>query len=200
MARRVRFWDLAATANSDSDWTCGIRMSSAAVGPEETVHLTGPHFARTGRMYTIEHMVRGRWTPHERDAVIVQTAQLDGRGVEIGIEEEPGASGKSQIAYLIQMLAGFRVKGVRSTGDKLTRAGPLASQMEAGNVQMLSGPWNGELIDALCSFPTEGVHDDAVDGCSGAFLMLVEAVPSVAGIVSTRIVHGGWGGRKRGVF
>lgn len=182
MSRRVRFWDLAATANPDSDWTCGIRM------------------ARQDARFLIEHMVRGRWTPHERDQIILQTAQADGRSVEIGIEEEPGAAGKSQIAYLVQWLAGFRVRGVRPTGDKLTRAGPFASQAEAGNVRLLAGTWNEALLDALECFPSEGVHDDPVDACSGAFLLLTEPRDR-PGTLPVGLGVKGWapaaGGRRR---
>lgn len=182
MARRVRFWDLAATANPDSDWSCGIRM------------------AREGSLFYIEDLVRGRWTPHPRDAVILQTAQLDGRAVEVVFEQEPGAAGVAQIAALVTMLAGYRVSGRRPTGDKVVRAGPLASQMEAGNVKLVAGPFNAELIDQLCAFPSVGVHDDIVDACSGAFGVLTEPVENpLAGMLAHGAAKGGWfvGGSRR---
>jgi predicted phage terminase large subunit-like protein len=166
MARRVRFWDLAATASADADCTAGVKM------------------CRQENRYLIEDVVRGRWGPFDRDAMILQTAHLDGRAVEIVIEQEPGAAGVAQIASLVQMLAGFKASGRRSTGDKLTRAGPLASQCEAGNVQLLAGAWCGAFLDELQSFPSQGVHDDQVDAASGAFLILAERGPAIGGIIS----------------
>jgi predicted phage terminase large subunit-like protein len=170
MARRVRFWDLA--ASSQGDFSAGVRM------------------AREGGIYSVEDLVHGRWTPAARDAVILQTAALDGRGVEIVIEQEPGASGVAQIAALVTMLAGYRVSGRRSTGDKITRAGPLASQAEAGNVKLVEGAWNRAWIDEVASFP-EGSYDDIVDASSGCFLVLAEPVADpLLGLVIGRGVRG----------
>lgn len=178
MARRVRFWDLASTASADADYSAGVRMAKDASAVQPGL-AAGQVFYR----YYIEDVVRGRWTPHDRDAVILQTAHLDGRATEIVIEQEPGSSGVSQITAMVQMLAGFRVTGKRSTGDKITRAGPLASQMEAGNVKVVSGPYVSALLDELCSFPSAGIHDDQVDACSGAFLVLAEpAINPLAGM------------------
>jgi predicted phage terminase large subunit-like protein len=163
--RSVRFWDLAATETGDHSVGCKMR--------------------RAGNEYVIEDVVRGRWTPSARDQVILQTAQLDGRAVEIVIEQEPGSAGVSQIATLVQLLAGFRVSGKRSTGDKITRAGPLASQMEAGNVKIVNGVFVSELIDELVSFPSAGIHDDQVDAASGCFLVLAEpALNPLLGLLS----------------
>jgi predicted phage terminase large subunit-like protein len=163
VARRVRFWDLAATERGD--FSAGVRM------------------AREGGIYYVEDLVHGRWTPAARDAIIKQTAALDGRSVEIVIEQEPGASGVAQIAALVTMLAGYRVSGRRSTGDKITRAGPFASQCEAGNVKLIEGPWNRDFLDQVCSFP-EGSHDDVPDAASSAFLVLAEpAVDPLLGAI-----------------
>lgn len=182
MARRVRAWDLAASANPAADFTAGVKLAAAE------------------SRYVIEDLIHGRWTPHDRDTIIRQTADIDGRAVAIVIEQEPGAAGVSQIAAMVRLLAGFTVSGRRPTGEKLVRAGPLASQMEAGNVILVSGSWNAALIDELTSFPSEGIHDDIVDACSLAFNYLTESLPTVAGIVSTRRVSGGWGGRKGRIF
>jgi predicted phage terminase large subunit-like protein len=140
--------------------------------------------ARHENRYYIEDLIHGRWTPYDRDAIIRQTAALDGPGVEIVIEQEPGSAGLSQIAAMVTLLAGFRVSGKRATGDKVTRAGPLASQCEAGNVKLISSPWVGAFLDQLSAFPSDGVHDDIVDSASLAFSVLAERIPSLGGIVS----------------
>jgi predicted phage terminase large subunit-like protein len=172
MARRVRFWDLAATARPDADFTAGVRMSCE------------------GRLFYVEDLIHGRWTPQARDAVILQTAKLDGRSVPVVIEQEPGAAGVAQVAALVSLLAGFRVSGRRSTGDKVTRAGPLASQAEAGNVKLVEGTWNRVWLDEIAAFP-EGEHDDIVDATAGAFLVIAEPISDpLLGAVIGRGVKG----------
>jgi predicted phage terminase large subunit-like protein len=156
---RVRYWDLASSVSSTSDFTVGLRMSRT---PDGT--------------YFVEDMVRGRWTPFERDQVILQAAQLDGREVQVRIEQEPGSSGVSQVATMVRMLAGYDVHADRVTGDKVTRAAPFAAQCEAGNVRLVNGPWAREFLDEVMAFPF-GKHDDVVDGSSGAFNTLALAPP-----------------------
>jgi len=78
MARRVRFWDLAASGQPTADFTAGVRM------------------ACEGNLYYVEDPgARPAGHPLPVNAVILQTARLDGRAVEIVIEQEPGASGVS---------------------------------------------------------------------------------------------------------
>jgi predicted phage terminase large subunit-like protein len=98
----------------------------------------------------------------------LQTAQLDGPDVPIVIEQEPGSSGVSLISYLTKLLAGYAVSADRPTGDKATRAMPLAAQFEAGNVRVLRRQWTNDLVDEFVSFPA-GAHDDQVDAAAGAF-------------------------------
>lgn len=171
-ARRVRFWDMAST--KDGDFTVGCRM------------------AVNNGVYFVEDVVRGRWTPHERDAVIKQTARADGAAVAVALEQEPGSSGLSVVDSMVKMLAGFTVTGRRATGDKVTRAGPFASQAEAGNVHLIQGAWNGVFLDELDSFPA-GVHDDQVDAATGAFAYLTEAnVNPLEGMLVTMGVRSKW--------
>ena len=89
-------------------------------------------------------------------------------------EQEPGSSGVESAQNTTRSLAGYDVRFERVTGDKLTRAMPLAAQAEAGNVDMLAGPWNAAFLDELCMFPN-GRNDDQVDGSSGAFAKLALA-------------------------
>ncbi len=153
-AHRIRFWDRAATepkAGRDPDWTIGVRL------------------ARTpGGICYVENVVRIRGTPGTVEATILATAELDGKDIEIGIPEDPGSAGKSEAATTIKALAGWNVRAHRSTGDKVTRAGPVSAQCEAGNVKLVRGAWNEPFLEVLESFP-DGTHDDDVDGLSGAF-------------------------------
>jgi predicted phage terminase large subunit-like protein len=116
-------------------------------------------------------VVRLRAGPHEVAETIVATAHRDGREVAVGLPQDPGQAGKHQVAWLTGRLAGYRVVASAETGAKLTRALPVAAQMEAGNLSLASATWNRALIDELREFPN-GRHDDQVDALSRAFTML----------------------------
>ena len=111
--------------------------------------------------------------PGERDQVIKATATRDGSQVAIKIEQEGGSGGIAQVHSLVKNLAGFSVEGVRATGSKEVRASPFASQVNIGNVKLLAGDWNSDLISELESFPT-GEYSDQVDGLSMAFNHLAD--------------------------
>lgn len=158
---RVRYWDKAATAD-DGDYTVGVRMSRTADG-----------------LFYVEDVVRGRWSPGERDKVIKQCAETDPPGTQIWLEQEPGSSGVDSVQALIRMLAGYSVHADRVTGSKVTRAEPLAAQCEAGNVVLVKGHWNALFLDELLVFPN-GQHDDQVDAASGAFSKLTTSSAGLA--------------------
>jgi predicted phage terminase large subunit-like protein len=150
LATRIRYWDLAATANG-GDYTAGVRLALTPDG-----------------MYTVEDVVRGQWSPGARDSIIRQTADTDGTNVKIIVEQEPGSSGVAATAALVKALAGYAVRGERATGSKAIRAAPFAAQTEAGNVRLVRGAWNKAFIEEMLAFPT-AAHDDQVDAAAGAF-------------------------------
>lgn len=165
LGQRARFWDLAATARSaasnDPDWTVGTRALSA------------------NGQYVLEHVLRARLGPGDLERVVLQTAQSDGKSVPVYFEQEPGAAGKLFIASLVRALAGWTVRAVPASGDKLTRAAPFFSQAQAGNVRLLRGDWNGAWLDEISAFP-QGGHDDQVDSAAGAFAAVVRGSAAVA--------------------
>ena len=156
--KSVRYWDLAATpvrAGTDPDWTAGVRVDYGSDG-----------------LYYVVDVQRMRGTPGEVEALIKQTAVIDGLGTQIDIEQEPGASGGNTIHnYVTRVLAGYPVRGQRATGSKVERAGPVSSQAEVGNVRLLRGAYLGPFLDEIEAYPLGG-HDDQVDGLSGAFMRL----------------------------
>ena len=159
-ARCVRFYDLAAT-------------EKRAVGHDPDYTAPGKVSLKDG-IYFIEHVSRHRLRWHGIKQLIVQTAVLDGQAVIIGIEQEPGASGKLVIAEIIALpgLVGYTVRGYPAVKDKLTRANPWAAQAEAGNVKIVAGDWDIQgFLDECAMFP-DGPHDDRVDTVSGAVQML----------------------------
>ncbi|MEJ2767562.1 phage terminase large subunit [Mycetohabitans rhizoxinica] len=145
----VRGWDLAATI--DGDYTAGAKLGKLEDG-----------------RFVIADVVRLRCGPDERDAALTNTAARDGKSVRISLPQDPGQAGKTQALYLTRKLAGYAVTTSPESGDKATRAEPLAAQINVGNVLMLRGPWNDALLNEMRLFPN-GTHDDQVDACSRAF-------------------------------
>lgn len=144
-----RAWDLAASTTGKR--TAGVRL----------IRLTGG-------LWCIFDCVAGQWAPGERDRVIKQVAEIDGKRVPILFEQEPGSSGVDQQKAMAKMLAGWRVIPIRPTGDKVTRAGPFASQAQAGFVTIMRGRWNGDYLDELHAAP-DGPFVDRMDATSLAF-------------------------------
>ena len=66
------------------------------------------------------------------------------------------------------MLAGYDVKTVAESGDKETRAEPMAAQWQHGNFDVMLGEWNEMYFNQLESFP-ESKFKDMVDAGSSAF-------------------------------
>jgi len=157
----ARGWDLAST--TDGDYTVGVRLGKLNDG-----------------RFIIGDVVRVRVGPDERDAAIVNTAALDGYSCVQSIPQDPGQAGKTQALYLTRSLAGYKVITSPETGDKITRAEPVAAQINVGNVMMVRGDWNQAFINELRIFPN-GSNDDQVDGLSRAFGQLLNSKRSFFG-------------------
>lgn len=150
-----RGWDLAGTEDDKrAAFTVGLKMLRH---PQHGYFITG--------------VERGRWSPGEVDRRILQTAENDGKAHWQSLPQDPGQAGKSQIRYLVNLLSGYRVHFSLESGSKDDRARPWAAQAEAGNVKLLRGPWNDELIRELTSFPFSAFKDQA-DAGSRAFSFL----------------------------
>lgn len=168
-AKRLRFWDFAATEksdkNADPDWTVG-----ALVAEHEGV-------------FYIEDIRRFRASPGGVETRVQNTAQQDGKRVRVRFEQEPGSAGKAVASHLTRrVLKGFNAKGVRSTGSKVERAKTFSAAAEAGNVCVVEGPWNEAFFSEVDGFPDVG-HDDQVDAVSGAFNELNAGGYSLADMV-----------------
>jgi predicted phage terminase large subunit-like protein len=154
----VRYWDRAATepsdVNKDPDYTSGLRMG---VDRQDNYYVLDLRYGRTA--------------PKEVEDLVKGTAEHDGRGVVIGLEQEPGASGVMEVDYFIRLLSTFAVEKFPKTIKKLTAWKPVSAQAKAGNVYVVRAPWNEVFFNQL-----EGVtdgsqkgHDDHADTLAGAF-------------------------------
>jgi predicted phage terminase large subunit-like protein len=163
----VRSWDLAATEPKPGkrpDYTVGVLLG-------KTENDT----------YYILDLVRFQKTPGDVETRIRQVAEVDGKGVQVIIERDPGAAGLAvSDHYTRTVLLGYDVKTPRTTGSKETRAVNASSYSQAGKVYIKKGYWNGAFLRELERFPY-GAHDDQVDAFSTAMNSLI--TPNVVEVI-----------------
>jgi predicted phage terminase large subunit-like protein len=146
--------------------------------------------ARTGdketARYWVEDVIRGRWSPGERNQVMRQTAEGDGRraGFERTWFESP-AFDRDRAAHraIMAAMSGLPCRGDdvsgQSAGSKQVRAEPVSDAARGGIVGIVAGAWNAAFLTELEGFP-KAPHDDQVDSLSGAFNKLANDVPMFA--------------------
>lgn len=164
----VRGWDLAATEGGGK-YTVGARIK------------------KVGGAYYITDIRRGQWGPAKVKAEIRRAAEDDGHSVDQDFPQDPGQAGKAQVLDFVQALDGYVARSSPESGDKETRALPLAAQCEAGNVYLPeSAPWVDEFIKEASLFPV-GEYTDQIDACSRAYHRLLtkreDVVPSAGRLI-----------------
>jgi predicted phage terminase large subunit-like protein len=112
---------------------------------------------------TITDIVRGKWSPRNVELIAQQVAENDGLYTRHVLEQEPGQAGKAQIErWQKDVLKDYTVHAVRPSGEKKVRNQILASEAEAGHIQLLRAPWNETVLNEIALFPF-GLNDDTVD-------------------------------------
>lgn len=159
--RFVRGWDLAATEDKEAAATAGVLIARAPDG-----------------RFIIVDSVREQLGPMGVERLMKATAEQDRAkhgAVRGSYPQDPGQAGKAQAQHIMRhVLTGFDYHFSPESGDKETRALPLAAQAEAGNVFLLEGPWNEAFLDEIAVFPM-GKWKDQVDAASRAFTELTTA-------------------------
>jgi predicted phage terminase large subunit-like protein len=169
----VRGWDLAATDDADAAWTRGVLMALEGTKADGYKVIIGDVCGIQG-------------TPMQVRDLIMATAKTDGRKIRGSLPQDPGQAGKAQVMSLVASLVGYDYRFSPETGDKVTRAGPLAAQAEAGNVWLVEGDWNEAFIDELCKFP-RGKWADQVDAASRALSVLIMEPEQKSGTVRLKL-------------
>lgn len=152
-----RGWDLAATDKDEDDeaaFTAGV-----LIGRREN-----------GRFVIIDVINRQLKAGDVRSTVLV-TAKMDHAKYawcRQRLPQDPGQAGKDQKASYMEMLAGFDVHMIPESGDKATRAEPMAAQWQHGMFDLVAGEWNEAYLNQLESFP-DSKWKDMVDASSSAF-------------------------------
>lgn len=159
VADRVRYWDKAGADEGKGDYTVGVLMCKTMDG-----------------RYLVEDVQRFQLRAHDRNIRMVQTAESDrqkyGR-VRTFIESPPGLA-KEATDTVIKLMAGYNVTADPVKKDKIERAEPFASQVQAGNVGYVKGAWDTEAYFYEMESVPNGVNDDQMDGSSGAFNKLAK--------------------------
>ena len=189
----VRHWDLAAQAvteeATDPDWTAGVKVIRSNVMPER-VHDRLMSDIKAGAdleypkppYWYITDVARDRREAGGVEELVTQTAHLDGVNTHISIEQERGASGKLLIEhYRRNILNGFKVHRLWSAGGKEDRAAIVAGRAKEGRYFLVEGPHVSPLLDEMSVFGIPNVHDDQIDGLSGAHIQIekLDAITSV---------------------
>ena len=162
-AQRIRFWDLAATDPKK-------KKKKSRSGQREPDYTVGFKLAKYQGMYWIEDIYREQVSPKDAEKAIYRTAVQDGYNCAIRMEQEPGSSGAITIdKYQREVLSGFNFLGVTSTGSKVERVRNASAAAEGGLV-LISDKCRHllDFFDEADLFPY-GMHDDMIDGFSGAF-------------------------------
>jgi len=156
--RFVRGWDLAATEDAEAAATAGVLMAQAPDGRFFVANVTREQLGPMG----VERLMK---------ATADQDAATFGK-VRGSFPQDPGQAGKAQAQHLLRhVLVGHDYHFSPESGDKETRALPLAAQAEAGNVFLIEGPWNEAFLSEIEGFPM-GKWKDQVDAASRAFTEL----------------------------
>ena len=159
----ARGWDLAATSEDED----GEPAYTASV-------LIGKR--KNGR-YIVADVINRRCDSAEVRELIRMTCIADKakyKSVATRLPQDPGQAGKDQAQSFLKLLAGFTVKILPESGDKVTRAEPFSAQwlglegMDKGNVDVLIADWNEMYFNQLESFP-QSKFKDMVDAGSSAF-------------------------------
>lgn len=152
----IRSWDLAATAKEDADATASVLLGKRKDGT-----------------YVVADVTNKRMNAADVRNYVLNTAKMDKakyKRYKIRMSQDPGQAGVEQKDSYIKMLAGFSISVQRESGDKLTRAEPVAAQWQNHNIQVLIAPWNDMFFNQLEQFGDETcLHDDMVDALANAF-------------------------------
>jgi len=151
----VRGWDLAAT-------------DAKAVEAKKAAWTVGLRLRYVKRKIYIEDVIRLRGSPHKVRTTMRTAADQDGKVVIIDFPQDPGQAGKAQAEDIAADFPDRRAYYSPESGDKEVRAEAPAAQVEAGNVYLVRGAWNGVFLDEAAAFPGS-TFKDQVDAFSRAY-------------------------------
>jgi predicted phage terminase large subunit-like protein len=173
----VRWWDKAASKEKWGAHTAGILMGIMK-DPQEVPR------------YWVLDVIRERWDTATRERMIKLTGHSDEvfykNKYTIGMEQEPGSGGKDSALWTVRNLAGFHAVFERPSGDKMARAYAFSTQVNAGNVGLVSALWNAGYIEEMKYFAPEAKSKDRIDASSAGFNQLSKKRHKAGGFFSMK--------------
>ena len=167
----VRYWDMAATKKDDdiydkAAYTAGVLMAKDYL---------------TGAVYVLD-VFRKKMDPVQLHDAVYKMAHMDrdwareisNQEVKIYMEQEPGSSGNDSIYGYAKDLLGFQFEGDKVTGDKVTRAKPLATAASNGMMRVRLAPWTKAFLGEVEGYPL-GPKLDQVDACAGGLSKIAQS-------------------------
>lgn len=158
----VRFWDLAVTIQTSSDYSAGALCS-----------FQDENFV----IHDIEH---GMWQWPETRRKIIECAKKDGPGVIVAVESFGQQMGFVDDLASLEEMRPYAIKPYAIQGDKFNRALPWASRAQLGACFLCEGPWITDFEEECDAFTKNDSHshDDQIDAVSGAHFVLSEQAGS----------------------
>lgn len=169
----TRYWDRAATEpnekNPDPDYTAGVKLG----------------IDYHDRVWILD-VIRGRWSPGDVDSTVKRASLADTRECIPGLEQEPGASGKAEVASYAEWFDDnyFDYYIVPKTKNKLTCWKPAARYARNQGFMIVKAPWNKDFLTELTGLTdgTQSGHDDQGDGFAGAYTRCEQEIISGGGV------------------
>lgn len=154
--KKCRAWDIATYEKLNekkSNYTVGALLYLLN---DNTVH--------------IKNIVRFRGTVKEVENRIKATMANDTQDTIQILEQQPGSAGIALKKHWNTTFRGFPLSWIFSNKDKESRALPLATAIESGDVSLQPANWNSILKDEFMRFnPDDDNFDDIVDATSLGF-------------------------------
>lgn len=175
--RKVRWWDMAASDEEKA------KKRNKSKEPDYTV---GFLLSECNGVFYIEDIIRDRLRPEGTEALQRNTARADGYTTMVREEQEPGSSGVAVCDMKKRgIFAGYDYDSIKSDSNKVVRANAASAAAERGQIKYLRNCRNIEVFfDEAESFPG-GIHDDTIDGLSGAYNFLCQNI--IAGPPTTLV-------------
>lgn len=151
----VRYWDTAVSIKTASDFSAGALCTQTD-------------------KFNIVNIIKGKFEYPDLRKKILETAQIDGLNVIIGIE----SVGQTKAFYddLLHepSLKRHTIRSITPRGDKFNRAQPWIARAEASKVTICRGGWNADFKNECADFTQDDshLHDDQIDAVSGAYELL----------------------------
>ena len=163
----ARGWDLASTEGS------GDHTASILMGRDDNNN------------FYIMDMDFVQYSPAKVQDLMLQRARQDGPNCIIRCPQDPGQAGKSQMAHLRRVMAGYTIRSRVMNRNKEIRASALSSAAENRMIKIVRGSWNETFLAHAEAFPPTFNSPDIIDATVEAFEELTANFENHKSMVAT---------------